>query len=67
MKMKKNELRELLGLGEKAISGKIAEATKELANFKLNLSRGNLKNVREAKVTRRLVAVLKTALKQGVK
>jgi ribosomal protein L29 len=67
MKMKKSEIKELLGLGEKAISGKIADATKELENFKLNLSRGNLKNVREARQTRRLIAVLKTHMTQGVK
>lgn len=67
MKLKKSEIRELLALGTTAISGKISEAQKELENFKLNLSRGGLKNVREARSTRRLIAVLKTKLSEGVK
>lgn len=63
MKLKKNELIELAKLGEKAISGKIAEAQKELAAFKLNKARGKVKNLREGKITRRAIAVLKTLQK----
>lgn len=65
--MKKNEIRELLALGEKAISGKIAEVKKEVENTKLNLTRGKVKNVREARAARRLIAILKTHLTEGVK
>jgi len=62
MKMKKNELKELIALGVEAISGKILEAETELANFRLELSRGQIKNLRQGKMTRLTIARLKTAL-----
>ena len=66
MKLKKNEIKEIVKLGEKSISGKIAEAEKELAKFYLESKRGKVKNLREGKMTRRVIAVLKT-MTEGVK
>jgi len=60
MNMKKNELKELLALGNKAISGKIAELEARLDNFSLELKRGQIKNVREGKSIRLVIAKLKT-------
>lgn len=60
MKLKKNELQELIGLGEKAISGKITEVSHELAKFRLELARGQTKNKRLGKVLRANLARLKT-------
>ncbi len=65
--MKKSEIKELLALGTKAISGKIAELEKKIAGIDLNLKRGQQKNLREGKNLRRVVAVLKTKLTEGVK
>lgn len=66
MKMKKNDIKEIVALGTSAISGKISELTVELAKAELNLKRGKLKNVRERKSLRKAIAVLKTKL-NGVK
>jgi ribosomal protein L29 len=65
--MKKNDIKEILALGEKAISGKITELKKEVAKADLDLVRGKLKNVRERKTLKRAIAVLKTKLAQGAK
>lgn len=65
--MKKNELKEILALGTKAISGKISELEKEIGRLTLDLKRGKAKNLRARKTLKRAVAVLKTKLAQGVK
>lgn len=66
MKLRRNEIQEIVSLGAKAISGKISELQQELGRLDLDQSRGKLKNVRAGKLTRRAIAVLKTKLK-GVK
>lgn len=67
MKMKKNDIKEVVALGTSAISGKISELTNSLAKANLDLKRGKLKNVREKKNLRRAIAVLKTIRTQGEK
>lgn len=63
MRMKKNEIQELVGLGEKAISAKITELQKDLDKFVLEFKRGQVKNVREGKNLRQTIAKLKTLQK----
>lgn len=67
MKMKKNEINEILALGAPAISGKITELKKSLALANLDLKRGKLKDLRTRRTIKSAIAKLKTHLSQGVK
>ena len=64
MKLKKNELLELKVAGVKAIEVKLNELRLELANSLLKLKRGEEKDLRTTKTTRRSIAQLKTIITQ---
>lgn len=60
MKMKKNDLLEIIKLGKSAIDQKIIALQGELVQDSLKLKRGELKNLRTNRLTRRAIAQLKT-------
>lgn len=60
--LKKNELRDLLKLGRKAVLGKIAELKASSLDLKLKTARGEEKNLRARKNLRRTIAQLMTNL-----
>lgn len=60
MKLKKNDLLELKKGGAKAIDSKLAELAKSLAEAKLELSQGKLKNLALPRTLRRAIAQLIT-------
>ena len=60
--MKKNELRDLLKLGRKAVLGKVAELKASALDIKLKSARGEEKNLRARKNLRRDIARLMTFL-----
>ncbi|KKU88809.1 MAG: hypothetical protein UY18_C0008G0016 [Microgenomates group bacterium GW2011_GWF2_47_9] len=62
MKMKKNDIIGVVGAGRKSILAKLVELEIELTKNKLKLKRGELKNLKENKITKRAIAQLKTAL-----
>ncbi|EKD94103.1 MAG: hypothetical protein ACD_27C00038G0008 [uncultured bacterium] len=61
--MKKNERRELIKLGSKAVWAKIAELKATLTTAKLKQSRGEQKNLRAPKHLRRVIAQLQEGVK----
>lgn len=60
MKLKKNDYLELRKGGVKAIDAKLAELAGNLTTTKLSQMKNELKNPREASLTRRAIAILKT-------
>ena len=60
--MKKNDIIGVVGAGRKSILAKLVELEIELTKNKLKLKRGELKNLKENKITKRAIAQLKTAL-----
>ena len=58
--MKKNDLLELIKLGKSAVDQKITALQGELVQDSLKLKRGELKNLRTNRLTRRAIAQLKT-------
>lgn len=60
MKLKKNDYLELRKGGLKAVSAKLVELSTSLAATKMAQMKNELKNPREAGVTRRAIATLKT-------
>lgn len=58
--MKKNDLLELIKLGKSAVDQKIVDLQGELVHDTLKLKRGELKNLRSNRLTRRAIAQLKT-------
>lgn len=61
MKMKKNDLLEVIKLGTSAVEQKIQALQEELIQDSLKLKRGELKNLRTNRLSRRAIAQLKTA------
>lgn len=59
--MKKNDLQEVIKLGQPAVEQKIQALQAELVQDSLKLKRGELKNLRTNRLTRRSIAQLKTA------
>lgn len=62
--MKKNEIRDLLKSGQKAVTKKIAELKLAIVDSKLKSSRGEIRNVRERKNMKRTIAKLMTQVGQ---
>ncbi len=60
MKLRKNDYQELRKGGLKAIDAKLLELVADLGKTKLSVMKNELKNLREATVTRRAIATLKT-------
>lgn len=60
MKLRKNDYQELRKGGIKAIDAKLIELVADLGKTKLSVMKNELKNLREASVTRRAIATLKT-------
>ncbi len=60
MKLKKNDYLELRKGGLKAVDAKLVELGVSLAATKMTQMKNELKNLREAGVTRRAIATLKT-------
>lgn len=59
-KLRKNDYQEVRKGGIKAVDAKLAELSTSLAATKLAQMKNELKNPREASVTRRAIAILKT-------
>lgn len=60
MKLKKNDYLELRKGGVKAIDAKLIELASSMAATKMSQMKNELKNLREAGITRRAIATLKT-------
>ncbi len=60
MKLRKNDYQELRKGGLKAIEAKLSELSGELIKIKLLKMKNELKNLREAGLTKRAIATLKT-------
>ena len=60
MKLRKNDYQELRKGGIKAIDAKLVELANDLDKTKLAIMKNELKNPREARVTRQAIATLKT-------
>lgn len=60
MKLKKNDYQELRKGGLKAVDAKLVELGASLAATQMTQMKNELKNPREARVTRRAIATLKT-------
>lgn len=56
--MKKNERQDLIKQGAKAVNSKLAELQLMIQESKLKSSRGEVKNLRQRKNARRLIAQL---------
>jgi len=60
MKLKKNDYQEIRKGGLKAVDAKLVELSVSLSATKMQQMKNELKNPREASVTRRAIATLKT-------